>query len=188
VRIGTDKLYFLLADFFNEKGIKMGRDKLYTLLRAHHLLIKRTKRRAITTNSNHPFYKYPNLIKNFVSTNPNQVWVSDMTYIRLPHRFAYLSLITDVYSKKLVGWSLQETMQLKGPVEALKMAFNNNKLTGKELIHHSDRGLQYCSNEYIALLKNKQIAISMTRDGDPGENAIAERINGTIKNEFRTRC
>jgi transposase InsO family protein len=103
----------------------------------------------------------------------------------LPHKFAYLSLITDAYSKKIVGYSLQETLQLKGPVEALKMALNNNRTSLEGLIHHSDRGLQYCSHAYIKLLKN--ITISMTHDGDPGENAIAERVNGTIKNEFYCR-
>lgn len=137
-RVGTNKLYFLLTDFFKENNIKMGRDKLYAILREHHLLIKRTKRRAITTNSNHAFYKYPSLVKDFVPTKPNKLWVSDMTYIRLPHKFAYLSLITDVYSKKIIGWSLQETMQLKGPLEALKRALNNARSTLKGLfIIHS---------------------------------------------------
>jgi len=109
------------------------------------------------------------------------------TYIRLPHKFAYLSLITDAYSKKIVGWSLQQTMQLKGPLEALKMALATCKSNLEGLIHHSDRGMQYCSKEYTRLLSRSKIKISMTRDGDPGENAIAERINGTIKNEFYCR-
>ncbi|MDO1451704.1 IS3 family transposase [Rhodocytophaga aerolata] len=186
-RVGTDKLYFLLADFFNKNQIKIGRDKLYTLLRAHHLLIKRTKRRAITTNSNHPFYKYPNLVQDFIPLKPNELWVSDITYVLLPHKFAYLSLITDAYSKKIIGWSLQENLQSKGPLEALKMALHHSRRNLDNLIHHSDRGTQYCSHEYIKLLKKHEISISMTRDGDPGENAIAERINGTIKNEFYCR-
>ncbi len=141
-RVGTNKLYFLLADFFKEKNIKMGRDKLYTLLREQGLLIKRTKRRAITTLSNHAFYKYPNLIKEFTPTKPNQLWVSDMTYIRLPHKFAYLSLVTDAYSKRIVGWSLQETMHSKGPLAALKMALSKYTQADQQLIHHSDRGMQ----------------------------------------------
>jgi putative transposase len=141
-KVGTNKLYFLLAAFFKEKNIKMGRDKLYTLLRENNLLIKRTKRRSITTLSNHAFYKYPNLIKEFTPTKPNQLWVSDMTYIRLPHKFAYLSLITDAYSKRIVGWSLQETMHSKGPVAALKMALSKYTEADQQLIHHSDRGLQ----------------------------------------------
>jgi transposase InsO family protein len=180
-------LYFLLGDFFNEKGIKMGRDKLYALLRAENLLIKRSKRRAITTNSNHPFYKYPNLVKDFIPARPNELWVSDITYVLLPGKFAYLSMITDAYSKKIVGWSLQENLQSKGPSEALKMALAHFRPNLDQLIHHSDRGTQYCSNEYTRLLKKNEIGISMTRDGDPGENAIAERINGTIKNEFYCR-
>jgi putative transposase len=165
----------------------MGRDKLYALLREHKLLIKRTKRRAITTNSNHPFYKYPNLVQDLIPLKPNQLWVSDITYVLLPHKFAYLSLITDAYSKKIIGWSLQENLQVKGPLEALKMALNHSRRNLDNLIHHSDRGTQYCSHEYIKLLKKHEISISMTRDGDPGENAIAERINGTIKNEFYCR-
>jgi hypothetical protein len=112
-RVGTDKLYFLLADFFLKNHIKMGRDKLYALLRAYNLLIKRTKRKAVTTNSNHPFYKYPSLITNLLIAKPNQLWVSDMTYIRLPHKFAYLSLITDAYSK------LIQRRSLDGPCKKL---------------------------------------------------------------------
>jgi transposase InsO family protein len=187
-RVGTDKLYFLLNNFFTAHKIQMGRDKLYALLRAHNLLIKRNKRRAITTNSNHPFYKYPNLVKDFIPARSNELWVSDITYVLLPGKFAYLSLITDAYSKKIIGWSLQENLQLKGPLEALRMALEHSRRNLDHLIHHSDRGTQYCSHEYIKLLKKHEIGISMTLDGDPGENAIAERVNGTIKNEFRTRC
>lgn len=186
-RVGTNKLYFLLGDFFKVNNIKMGRDKLYVLLGEHKLLIKRIKRRAMTTNSNHPFYKYPNLVKNFIPARPNELWVSDITYVLLPHKFAYLSLITDAYSKKIISWSLQETLQLKGPLEALKMALHHSRRNLDNLIHHSDRGTQYCSHEYIRLLKKHEIGISMTRDGDPGENAIAERVNGTIKKEFYCR-
>jgi transposase InsO family protein len=165
----------------------MGRDKLYALLRAENLLIKTSKRRAITTYSNHPFYKYPNLVKDFTPAKPNELWVSDITYVLIPGRFAYLSMITDAYSKKIVGWFLQENLHSKGPLEALKMALGHSTRNLDHLIHHSDRGTQYCSNEYIKLLKKHEIAISMTRDGDPGENAIAERVNGTIKNEFYCR-
>ncbi len=138
-RVGTSKLYFLLADFLKENHIKIGRDKLYTLLREHHLLIKRSKRRSITTLSNHAFYKYPNLIKNFTPTKPDQLRVSDMTYVRLPHKFAYLSLITDAYSKKIVGWALQETMHSKGPVAALKMALSKNTDPNQPTINSSFR-------------------------------------------------
>jgi hypothetical protein len=132
-RVGTHKLYFLLADFFQEHYITMGRDKLYTLLREQGLLIKRSKRRAVTSNANHVFYKYPNLIKDFILARANQLWVSDITYVSLPHKFAYLSLVTDAYSKKIVGWSLQESLQSKEPLAALKMALANCKKINSSL-------------------------------------------------------
>jgi transposase InsO family protein len=111
----------------------MGRDKLYTLLREQRLLIKRSKRRAVTSNANHVFYKYPNLIKDFILARANQLWVSDITYVSLPHKFAYLSLVTDAYSKKIVGWSLQESLQSKEPLAALKMALANCKKINSSL-------------------------------------------------------
>jgi transposase InsO family protein len=183
-RIGTEKLYFMLADFLTTHQLKIGRDKLRQLLREHNLTIKRKRTRVVTTFSGHGWYTYPNLIKNLVVTAPNQIWVSDLTYIHLTNGFNYLSLITDAYSRKIVGWSLQKNMHTKGPLEALEMALK--ELRGKEynLIHHSDIGTQYCSNYYIKLLKEHQVQISMATQGYPYENALAERMNRILKEEF----
>ena len=186
--IGTDKLHHLLTDFLAEHHIKLGRDKLYDLLREHHLLRHKKRKRARTTNSQHPFYKYPNLTKELVVTRPNQLWVSDITYIRTGSDFSYLSLITDAYSHKIVGWAMAETLHTIGPLTALRMAVKNLQKGKESLIHHSDRGLQYCCKDYIELLSSHTIQISMTSQGDPGENAIAERINRTIKEEFNCRA
>jgi transposase InsO family protein len=183
-RLGTEKLYFMLSNFLAAHQIKLGRDKLRQLLRDHNLTIKRKRTRVVTTFSGHGWYTYPNLIKNLLVTAPNQVWVSDLTYIQLTNGFNYLSLITDAYSRKIVGWSLQKNMHTKGPIEALEMALK--ELKGKEhnLIHHSDRGTQYCSKNYIKLLKEHQVQISMATQGDPYENALAERVNRILKEEF----
>ena len=165
----------------------MGRDKLYDLLREHHLLRSTRRKRAKTTNSQHPFYKYVNLVKELPIIRPNQVWVSDITYIRTGRDFSYLSLITDAYSNKIVGWALDTTLQTKGPLAALQMAVKTLPKGKESLIHHSDRGIQYCCKEYIQLLCSNEIHVSMTQQGDPGENAVAERINKTIKEEFNCR-
>ncbi|WP_233219334.1 IS3 family transposase [Adhaeribacter arboris] len=186
--VGTEKLHHLLTNFLAEHEIKLGRDKLYDLLREHHLLRSKRRKRAKTTNSQHSFYKYVNLVKEFTATQPNQVWVSDITYIRTGRDFSYLSLITDAYSHKIMGWALDTTLQTKGPLAALQMAIKTLPKGKESLIHHSDRGIQYCCKEYIELLCSKEIRISMTNQGDPGENAIAERINGILKDEFNCRA
>ena len=186
--VGTGKLHHLLTDFLAEQQIKLGRDKLYDLLREHHLLRTKRRKRARTTNSQHPFYKYANLTKELPVSRANQLWVSDMTYIRTGNNFSYLSLITDAYSHKIVGWALDTTLQTKGPLAALQMAVKNLQKGKESLIHHSDRGIQYCCKEYIQLLNSHDIRISMTSQGDPGENALAERINRTIKEEFNCRA
>jgi len=141
--VGTEKLHHLLTDFLAEQQIKLGRDKLYDLLREHHLLRTKRRKRAKTTNSQHPFYKYANLIKELPVSYPNQLWVSDITYIRTGNDFSYLSLITDAYSHKIMGWALDTTLQTKEPLAALQMAVKSLP-KGKEesLIHHSDRGIQ----------------------------------------------
>lgn len=168
-----------------EHGIKMGRDKLFNLLADYGLLIRRKKRRPITTDSSHSLFKYSNLVKGIVLTRINQIWVSDITYLRVADRYAYLSLITDAYSRKIVGYYLHNTLGSAGPLKALHMAISEADLSNKQyLIHHSDRGLQYCCSDYITLLRDNFIAISMTQSGDPYENAIAERINGILKIEF----
>jgi len=183
-RLGGRKLHFLLAPFMRQHNIDMGRDALFALLSQHQLLVrKRRSRKPVTTNSYHWYKKYKNLIREFIPTAPNQLWVSDITYITLNNSFAYLSLITDAYSRKIVGFYLSKTLEAKGSIKALQMALQYNP-TLKNLIHHSDRGIQYCCNDYVSILNKKQIKISMTENGDPLENAIAERVNGILKDEL----
>lgn len=180
-RIGTRKLYYLLKTEL--QALKIGRDVLFNFLRAEHLLIKPKRNYITTTNSKHWMRKYPNLIKGIELTRPEQVWVSDITYIKTNNGHAYLSLITDAYSKKIMGYGLLDSLSTTGPLLALKSALKNRKYQD-ELIHHSDRGLQYCSADYIEMLKSNNLKISMTENGDPYENAVAERINGILKHEF----
>ena len=183
--MGTRKLYEMLHPFMQEHAIKMGRDVLFNLLSANHLLVRRRKRRIRTTNSFHWLRKYPNLIRGFVPTAINQLWVSDITYWKLEENPVYISFITDAYSHKIVGYQVADTMEAIETVRALQMAISS---LGAErplnLLHHSDRGIQYCSQSYIKLLKENGIQISMTENGDPLENAIAERVNGIIKDEY----
>jgi transposase InsO family protein len=182
-RIGTRKLYHLLSCQLESHRIKIGRDKLYELLGYHGYLLRYRRRKAHTTNSNHAYRKYPNLIRDLVLTNSNQLWVSDITYIRLQQGFCYLSIITDAYSRKIVGHCLHPTLSSEGVINALQIALG--QAAGKRsLIHHSDRGIQYCCADYVQLLEHHHIQISMTEKGDPYENAIAERVNGILKNEF----
>lgn len=185
-RIGTRKLYHLLTPRLQEHKLKIGRDKLFEILERYGLLIRHRKRKAITTNSNHPFYKYDNLIQQLKLICKNQLWVSDITYISLKDGFAYLSLVTDAFSRKVVGYCLWPTLAAQGCINALEMAMDGcppHRLY-KGLIHHSDRGVQYCCFDYVQRLQAAQIAISMSYNGDPYQNAIAERINGILKAEF----
>ena len=161
----------------------MGRDTLFNILRKHNMLIHRKKYSSRTTNSLHRFYKYKNIIKDVEVTTPNQVWVSDITYIRTIKGFCYLALITDMYSRKIVGYDISNSLELKGCERALNKALYQAKDI-KGLIHHSDRGIQYCSNMYTQILKRNNIAISMTEENHCYENAIAERVNGILKDEF----
>jgi len=185
-RIGTRKLYHMLTETLQQHKIKIGRDKLFDLLEEYGMLVRRRKRRRVsTTDSNHPFRKYPNLVRELEVVRPNQLWVSDITYIRLLDEFCYLSLVTDAYSRRIVGYCLYPTLQKEGPVAALKMALNGLPVAAAEsLIHHSDRGRQYCCDAHISLLMERKITISMTEKGDPYENALAERMNRTMKEEF----
>lgn len=188
--IGVDVLHFQLTEFREQHEIKIGRDKLANLLRDNGLLIIRSSRRVKTTWSHHRYFKYPNLTPGKTFLAPNMLWVSDITYILIGRGFGYLSLITDAYSRKIVGWALDETLQATGPIAALKMAFKANKgRLNNSLIHHSDRGVQYCCRNYISLLEQNKVAISMTQSGDPYENrtggpALAERVNRTIKEDM----
>ena len=185
-RIGTRKLHYMLAETLQKHNISIGRDKLFDLLEEYGLLVRRRKRRRInTTDSNHPFRKYPNLIRELQVSRPNHLWVSDITYISLAEGFCYLSLVTDAYSRKIVGYCLHPTLKKEGPLLALGKALKDlNGMPQQTLIHHSDRGLQYCCSQYIGILENRGVIISMTEKGDPYENAIAERVNGILKEEF----
>lgn len=182
-KMGVRKIYDLLKEDNKQTEFYIGRDKLFSLLSENQLLIRKRKRRTITTNSYHYYKKYSNLIKGLTPYKPNQVWVSDITYIRAKEKFMYLFLITDAYSHKIVGYHLGETLETKHALKALKMAIKNEPdLEGT--IHHSDRGIQYCSGKYVKLLQDKKILVSMTENGKPTDNAIAERINGILKSEY----
>jgi putative transposase len=184
-RLGGRKLLYKLHDFMQAHGISMGRDALFDLLRSQGLLVKKRRRgKPRTTFSFHRFHKYPNRIAGLVPSEPNQLWVSDITYICLSEKFAYLSLITDAYSRKIVGYDLCKTLSSTGCINALQMAVKHTHSGLEGLIHHSDRGVQYCCNDYVKLLEKHHIGISMTQSGDPLENALAERVNGILKDEL----
>ena len=181
-RCGADKLHFMLQETFAAHQIKLGRDGLYRLLGRYGLLIRYRNRRPYTTNSHHHYKKYPNLIRDMLINAAGQLWVSDITYIRQLNGFSYLSIITDAYSHKIVGYKLHPTLHSEGAIDALVMANKDVKKTDK-LIHHSDRGIQYCCNDYVQMIEHFGIQLSMTEKGDPYENAIAERVNGILKHE-----
>ena len=164
--------------------LSIGRDSFFDFLRRHGLLVGKRRRRVKTTYSNHWLRKYPNLIKEFVPTRANQLWVSDITYVETVTGFVYLNLITDAYSRKIVGWAIGETLEAKYTIEALRMALKQVPKGSEGLIHHSDRGVQYCCGDYVKLLNKNHVQISMTENGDPRENAIAERVNGILKDEW----
>ena len=183
-RIGCRKLQHLINSRLPE-DIKVGRDALYSLLERNSLLHKRRRKSVRTTWSNHWMHKYPNLITGVIPTASNQIWVSDITYIETVNDgFMYLHLVTDLYSRKIMGWCLSPTLHAEYTLKALEMAIRNAGCCLTGLIHHSDRGCQYCCERYVSLLKSSGILISMTQSGDPLENAVAERVNGIIKNEW----
>lgn len=182
-RVGGKKLYEALHPLFLLEGLKVGRDKLFDILREHEMLIRRKRASCKTTDSYHRFHKYKNLVKDMKVTAPNQVWVSDITYIRTVKGFCYLALITDMYSRKIVGYDISDTLELAGCLRALKRALKAAR-PAAGLVHHSDRGIQYCSNQYVNELKKRKIRISMTEENHCYENAIAERVNGILKDEF----
>jgi putative transposase len=182
--MGTRKLHLKIAPLLEAHGIQIGRDHLFDLLQRHKLLIRRRKRKVITTDSRHWMRKYNNLTINLRCERPEQLWVSDITYIRMGNQWGYLSLITDAYSRKIMGYSLRMDLSAQGCIDALQMALANRLYVKRALIHHSDRGSQYCSADYVRILKENDIVISMTENGDPYENALAERVNGILKTEF----
>ena len=184
-RCGVRKIQVLLED----RGHKIGRDRLFTLLRSSGMLVQRKHYRVVTTYSKHWMKKYANLVKDVIPDRPNQIWVSDITYVEVTESrrryFLYLSLVTDAYTHEIVGYALHGTLDTDGPLKALRMALTEYGCDGvKGLIHHSDRGCQYCCQEYVNELKTHGIRISMTDHGDPYENAVAERVNGILKTEW----
>lgn len=182
-RIGTRKLYHLIKTDLNAISVKIGRDGLFDYLRSEHMLVKPMKNYTKTTNSKHWLRKYPNLMMDVKPTRPEQYFVSDITYIKSREKTHYLSLVTDAYSRKIMGYKLSDDMTAENVVKALKMAIKN-RITNDKLIHHSDRGLQYCSATYQNELKINNIYPSMTDGYDCYQNALAERINGILKQEF----
>lgn len=181
-RIGSRKLYHIL--YKDLRLLKVGRDRLFSIIKANHMDIIPKRAYHITTNSYHRFYKHKNIVRDIVPTRPEQFWVSDITYIGNRSNPIYLALVTDAYSKKVVGYDISDSLHADGTVRALKMAVRNRQYKNKELIHHSDRGIQYCGNTYQKTLTKYRIRCSMTESYDPYENAIAERINGILKYEF----
>lgn len=178
-KLGSRKLHIDLKNL----GFKIGRDKLFNLLRKNDLLVKRSKRSSQTTYSKHWLKKYPNLIQGMPLTGPNQIFVADITYLKTLSGFVYLSLITDAFSRKIVGWDVSNSLSFEGALRALKIALKAVPHP-EGLIHHSDRGIQYCCHDYVKLLNNNHVLISMTEENHCYENAIAERVNGILKQEF----
>ncbi len=181
-RIGGKKLYFMLSD--NLTRMKIGRDKFFDILRANHLLIEPKRSYHVTTNSHHRFRKHQNKVLDLEITRPEEVWVSDITYIGNRENPYYLSLVTDAYSTKIMGYFVADNMNTSSSIKALEMAIKLRKYKKLPLIHHSDRGIQYCANAYQDVLNINGILPSMTQNSDPYENAVAERINGILKQEF----
>ncbi len=183
-RMGGRKLYHMLKPILEKLSISIGRDKFYDILSKYNLLIKRRIRKVRTTYSDHWYRKYPNLIKEIEVSKPDEIWVSDITYWRIGEVFIYVALITDAYSRKVVGYSVSEQMRTIDILPSLEMGLDNAKNPLHGLIHHSDRGCQYCSQEYTEILKESGIQISMTESGDPLDNPLAERMNGILKTEY----
>lgn len=184
-RMGGKKLYYLLKEPLVSQGIKLGRDALFDILGANNLLIRRRKRKTSTTISRHQFRKYPNLIKNLAPLRPNRVWVADITYWFTEAGCLYVSLLTDAYSHRLMGFAVADTLATVHCRRALEMALKQlTKKAGRHLIHHSDRGIQYCSQEYPAPLSAWHVQVSMTENSDPLENPVAERVKGILKQEY----
>lgn len=187
-RLGGRKTYYLIAPRLREQNIKFGRDKLFKLLSQNDLLIKPKRRYTKTTNSRHWMRKYPNIAKGLRLTGPEQLWVSDITYLKTEEGNCYLSMVTDAYSRKIMGYSVADNMEAATVARALKMAIEQRLYPNEKLIHHSDRGIQYCSTEYVSIANADHIKMSMTEQSDPYENALAERMNRTIKEEFCLDC
>ena len=184
-KIGARKLLPLINEKLSGNTLSIGRDQLFEVMELYGLKVrKRKRRRPCTTNSEHDFGVYPNLIKHLDLQEAERVWASDITYIRIKDRFLYLNLITDCYSRKIMGYCLHPDLSAEGTLKALMMALGNRQYPTRKLIHHSDRGIQYCSQIYINMLKTHSISISMSAKGSPQENPLAERVNGILKDEY----
>jgi putative transposase len=183
-KIGVIKLRIMLQQELEKEHLKIGRDCFFRLLRENGLLIKSKRRHFVTTNSHHHFKIWSDLVNRRPAIMAEEIWVSDITYIRCKSSFAYLSLVTDAYSRKIVGYNLSRNLKAEGCIKAFTMAYKVKLYPKRPLIHHSDRGIQYCCDAYVKLLQHHQISISMTQSGSPYDNAIAERVNGILKNEY----
>jgi transposase InsO family protein len=183
-RCGTRKVYHLIKEDLQRNQLKCGRDKLFAIMRYYGLQLKPRRRYVQTTMSKHWLRKWPNIIKNKPINGPDEVWVSDITYLKTREGNCYLNMITDSWSRKIVGYAIADNMETENMIEALKMATAQRQSCLQQTIHHSDRGVQYCSKEYEQMARQYNILISMTENGDPYENALAERMNRTIKEEF----
>jgi putative transposase len=183
-KIGGKKLYKLVKpDLDKLQGCIIGRDKFFDILRKRKLLVKRKKKYVTTTDSWHRFHKYKNKLKGKLLTGPHQAYVSDITYLRTYEGFVYLFLQTDAYSRMITGWDLSDNLAIDGAINALQMTIKQCK-NPEGVIHHSDRGIQYCCKEYVEILNNNKMEISMTEENHCYENAMAERVNGILKEEF----
>lgn len=182
-RLGGLKLHSMLRADLEAENVRLGRDRFFEVLRNQALLLEPLPKAPRTTNSVHSLPVFSNLIKGMDVRGPNQVWVSDITYIRTREDFAYLSLITDKHSRKVVGYHLGRTLEAEDSLKALKMALHSLP-EGARPIHHSDRGCQYCSHEYVRQLKEHGLGVSMTEEDHCAENAMAERMNGILKQEY----
>lgn len=183
-KLGAIKLRIMVKEHLQGHHLTIGRDAFFQLMRENGLLIKRRRSYMTTTNSNHLFKKFPDLVNQGRACMAEEIWVSDITYIRMRSGFLYLALVTDAYSRKIVGYNLSPDLKADGCIKALQMALNSRIYPQRPLIHHSDRGIQYCCNAYVELLQKHRLHISMTQTGSPYDNAIAERINGILKTEF----
>lgn len=182
-QMGGKKLYHLTRQMLEEMGLKLGRDKFFDLLRKNGMLVKRRRKYVVTTQSHHRFRVYGNALQHTLIKGPNQAWVCDITYIRVKGGFLYLFLITDVFSRKIVGWYLSNDQTVASGLKALNMAISQAKITDK-IVHHSDRGFQYCAPTYIKRTLEKKMIISMGEAGNCYDNAMAERVNGILKSEY----
>jgi putative transposase len=181
--LGGLKLHYMLKPSLKAHDLSIGRDSLFSLLGANNMLIKPKRRYARTTNSNHPFKRWPDLVNRRAANMSEEIWVSDITYLQGKRSFYYLDLVTDAYSRKIVGYNLSQNLKAVGCLKALEMGLNSRLYPSRPLIHHSDRGIQYCCDAYVQALQDNKVAISMTQDGSPYDNAVAERLNGILKIE-----